>query len=121
MDRAVIRPFYLFLLVMWGALAFYTGHVIAHHGMNLFAVFFGDMAKWSWAGQFNLDFMMMLVLSASWTAWRNSFSPAGLGLAVVAFLGGAGFLLPYLTYLAWRHDGDTASILTGRNNKEPFA
>lgn len=121
MDRAVIRPFYLFLLVMWGALAFYTGHVIAHHGMNLFAVFFGDMAKWSWAGQFNLDFMMMLVLSASWTAWRNSFSPAGLGLAVVAFLGGAGFLLPYLTYLAWRHDGDTAAILTGRNNKEPFA
>jgi len=113
-----LRPFYLFLMVLWGALAFYTGRVIGEYGWNLFPYFFGDMADWTWPGQFNLDFTTMLFLSASWTAWRNSFSPSGILLAVIAFFGGAGFLLPYLTFLAWKHDGDTAAILLGSNRKD---
>ncbi len=108
-----MRPFYFALMVMWGALAFYTGKVVADYGLNLFPYFFGDMADWTWPGQFNLDFTMMLVLSASWTAWRNRFSPAGIALAIVAFFGGAGFLLPYLTYLAWKHGGVTRAVLVG--------
>ena len=112
-----MRPFYLFLMVLWGALAFYTGKVILDHGWNLFPIFLGDIARWEWQGQFNLDFTMMLFLAAAWTAWRNRFSVAGLGLALVAFVGGAGFLLPYLTYLSWKHDGDTAGVLLGANAK----
>jgi hypothetical protein len=110
-----MRPFYLFLMVLWGALAFYTGKVIADHGWNLFPIFFGDIARWEWPGQFNLDFTIMLFLSATWTAWRNRFSPAGLALAAIALVGGAGFLLPYLTYLAWKHEGVTADVLLGAN------
>ena len=113
-----MKPFYLFLMVLWGALAFYTGHVISEYGLNLFPYFFGDMAAWTWAGQFNLDFMMMLFLSASWTAWRNNFTAPGWVLALFAFFGGAGFLLPYLTYLAWKHDGDTSAILLGAKEKD---
>ncbi|MEE1876928.1 hypothetical protein [Altererythrobacter litoralis] len=113
-----MKPFYLLLMVLWGILAFYTGHVIADHGFNLFPYLFGDMAEWTWPGQFNLDFMMMLFLSASWTEWRNGFSTPGLILALIAFLGGAGFLLPYLTYLAWKHEGDTAAILLGDNRMD---
>jgi len=81
-------------------------------------VFFGDIAAWRWPGQFNLDFTMMLFLSASWTAWRNAFSALGLALALVAFVGGAGFMLPYLTYLAARHGGDSAAILLGVNARD---
>ena len=110
-----MRPFYLFLMVLWGALVFYTGHVIANEGWGLFPIFFGDIAAWQWPGQFNLDFIMMLFLSASWTAWRNGFSGTGLALALLAFVGGAGFILPYLTYLAARNGGDTAAILLGIN------
>ncbi|MGQ7830675.1 hypothetical protein [Altererythrobacter sp. Z27] len=113
-----MKPFYLLLMVFWGILAFYTGYVASDYGLNLFPYFFGDMAEWTWPGQFNLDFMMMLFLSASWTAWRNGFSVPGLILALIAFLGGAGFLLPYLTYLAWKHEGDTAAILLGANHKD---
>ena len=116
-----MKPFYLLLMALWGALVFYTGYVISEHGWDLFSIFFGDIAKWTWPGQFNLDFTMMLFLSASWTAWRNSFGAGGIALALVAFLGGAGFLLPYLTYLAWRHDGDTAAILLGSNRKDTAA
>ncbi len=113
-----MRPFYLFLMVLWGALAFYTGKVVSDHGLGLLPIFFGDIAKWTWPGQFNLDFLMMLFLSASWTAWRNRFSVGGMALSLVAFLGGAGFLLPYLTYLCWKHQGDTTAILVGSQLKE---
>jgi hypothetical protein len=60
--------------------------------MGLLGVFRGDMAKFGWAGQFNADFMAMLVMPAIWLAWRNNFSKLGFFLAPVAFLGGAAFL-----------------------------
>lgn len=110
-----MKPFSVVLMLLWLVLAVYTALVVGEHGLNLFPYFFGDMAALGWPGQFNLDFMLMLLLSAAWTAWRNGFGAAGWLLAVPAFFGGAGFLLPYLTYLAWKHDGDTAAVLLGAN------
>ncbi len=66
------------LLVMLAALLIYTAIVISNHGWNLLAVFFGDIAAMAWPGQFNLDFMGFLVLSALWTSWRHHLSPVGL-------------------------------------------
>ena len=105
--------FRLFLIAALGVITVYTAIVIANHGLTLFPVFFGDMATMGWAGQFNLDFMFMLALSALWTAWRNGFSPAGLGLAVVAFFGGTPFLAIYLLYLLARPGGDLRRVLLG--------
>ncbi len=113
-----MKPFTFVLMVLWSALVFYTGNVIAKDGWNLFSAFFGDMAEWTWPGQFNLDFMMMLFLSASWTLWRNGPTPRGAVLAILAFFGGAGFLLPYITYLSWKHDGDVAAVLIGNHAKD---
>ena len=102
-----------FLILLWAILAAYTAVVLSKQGLNLFPYFFGDMAKVEWPGQFNLDFMMFLSLSALWTAWRHKFSAAGLGLAVVAFFGGIGFLAPYLLYLSFKTGGDAKAILLG--------
>lgn len=102
-----------FLIVIWIALAVYTGMVISKYGINLFPDFFGDMSALTWPGQFNLDFMGFLALSAIWTAWRNGFSAGGLGLGVVAFFGGIGFLAPYLLYLSIKTDGDARAMLLG--------
>ena len=60
----------------------------------------------------------MLFLSACWTLWRNGPNAAGILLTVVAFFGGAGFLLPYITYLSWKHDGDFTAVLLGRHAKD---
>ena len=51
---------------MFVALSGYTAVVVAHHGLDLFSVFFGDIAKLMWPGQFNLDFTCLLLLSALW-------------------------------------------------------
>lgn len=99
---------------LWLVLVVYTAVVVANHGMNLIPIFFGDMAKLGWPGQFNLDFLCFLVLAALWTAWRGGFSATSLLLAIVAFFGGAGFLLPYLLILTLQTRGDMAAVLLGR-------
>jgi len=88
--------FRILLVAMVGVLAPYTAVVIADHGWNLLPVFFGDIGKLAWPGQFDLDFMFMLALAALWVAWRHRFSAAGLALAVLAFFGGSPFLSVYL-------------------------
>ena len=108
-----MNSFRILLIVILAAVSIYTIPVVLNHGLNLFAVFFGDMAKMGWAGQFNLDFLGFLVLSATWTAWRNEFSPSGLGLAVLAFFFGAPFLTIYLLYLSFKTDGNAAVMLMG--------
>src|SRR5690242_12478037 len=85
--------FRILLAVLWIGLVAYTVVVIGAYGMTLVPIFFGDIARMNWPGQFNLDFSMLLVLSALWTAWRNKFSPLGLALSPVALFGGSGFLL----------------------------
>ena len=101
------------LVVIFVALVAYTVVVVANHGMGLLPVFFGDMAKLAWPGQFNLDFMFMLALSALWVAWRHRFSGPGLALSVCAFFGGALFLSVYLFVLSLRAGGDGRVLLLG--------
>lgn len=108
-----MRAFQLLLIALWLVLATYTGVVIARHGLDLLPIFFGDMAKLAWPGQFNLDFLCFLTLSALWTAWRSGFSAGGLALALIAFFGGAGFLLPYLLWLTISTRGDMRHVLLG--------
>lgn len=106
----------IFLVIHLAVLTGYTLIVIQNHGMNLLPVFFGDMAAMAWPGQFNLDFLGFLVLSALWTAWRNGFSALGLVLAVIAFFGGMAFLSVYLLILSLGTDS-IRDILLGINTR----
>jgi hypothetical protein len=108
-----VAAFRLLLIALWTGLAAYTGVVVSQDGLGLLPIFFGDIAEVAWPGQFNLDFLCFLALSALWTAWRSRFSPAGLLLALPAFFGGAGFLLPYLLILTLRARGDVRVVLLG--------
>jgi hypothetical protein len=108
--------FRLLLVLIFTAIAVYTGIVIAGHGANLLPVFFGDMARLAWPGQFNLDFMCMLALSGLWVAWRHRFSAAGAVLGVLAFFGGALFLSAYLLVESFRSGGDARALLLGQQS-----
>lgn len=108
-----MTQFRILLITMFTAIALYTGVTITGHGWTLFSVFFGDIAKMAWPGQFDLDFMGLLTLSALWVAWRHRFSAAGLGLAVLAFFGGTPFLSLYLLVVSLRAKGDMNEIMLG--------
>jgi hypothetical protein len=102
------------LVVLWLVLLAYTAVVVAKHGWGLLPVFFGDMAKLGWPGQFNLDFLCMLTLSGLWVAWRHHFSGAGLALGLLALFGGALFLTTYLFVVSLGARGEAREVLLGK-------
>jgi len=101
------------LAAMVVALYGYTLKVGAENGWNLFPVFFGDIAKMNWPGQFNADFMCLLILSGIWVAWRHQFSKGGILLGLLASVGGTGFLAPYLLVATVVSKGDPRVLLLG--------
>jgi len=67
-----MTPFRAYLAVVLACLAGYTIVVGLEHGWNLLPVFFSNIAEMNWSGQFNLDFMTFLGLSAS--GWRGGIA-----------------------------------------------
>lgn len=109
---AVLR---IFSIVAFLCLALYTLKVGMGHGWDLASVFLTDLTAFNWSGQFNLDFLTYLWLSALWLAWRHNFSPAGIVLALVASVGGMLFLAIYLLVVSFRADGDLKVVLLGEH------
>lgn len=105
--------FRIFLAILWLALSVYTAVVVSNYGMGLLPIFFGDIFSLTWPGQFNLDFIFMLSLSALWVGWRHQFSVGGLALGFLAFIGGASFLTVYLLILSYKAEGDMKKVLLG--------
>ncbi len=105
--------FRAFLVAVFLAIAGYTLVVVANHGLNLLPVFFGGMTRMQWPGQFNLDFMCMLLLAGLWVGWRHEFSSVGVVLGLVAVFGGAFFLSAYLLVESFRTGGDMRKLLLG--------
>ncbi len=113
MKGGLVTGFRILLAGMLAILAIYTAIVVADHGLGLVPVFFGDIAKMGWPGQFNLDFLGFLILAALWTAWRRDFSPSGVALGALALVGGMSFLTVYLLIVSYRTKGDVKIMLLG--------
>ena len=109
-----MTAFRILLVILLIAVVTYTIPVVIEEGLSsLLPTFFRDILAMTWPGQFNFDFLGFLILSATWTAWRNQFSAPGLGLALVALFGGIPFLTTYLLYLSYQTHGDTLVMLLG--------
>lgn len=102
------------LMILWLIIVGYTAIVMANHGFNLLPIFFGDIRTMAWPGQFNLDFMLMLILSGLWVSWRHQFSLPGLTLGLLAVFGGALFLTTYLLVVLRQDQVDMKTVLLGK-------
>lgn len=105
--------FRLFLVTCLTVITGYTLVTIANHGLDIFPIFFGDMAAMTWPGQFNLDFFCFLLLSGLWTAWRHHFSAGGIALGVAMTLLGFPLLSAYLLIASFKTNGDIKAMLLG--------
>ena len=101
------------LVLLWLAVAGYTAVVVAHHGIDLVRVFVLDVRAMGWPGQFDLDFLGLLLLTGLWVAWRHDFSVQGLGLGLLAAVGGILFLTAYLLALTLQANGCMKQVLLG--------
>lgn len=108
----------VFFAILFLGLLGYTLVVISQHGINLLPVFFGDIAKLAWPGQFNVDFMCFLSLSALWLAWRHHFSALGWLLGLCGFFGGALFLLAYLFIVSLKVNNDIKVLMLGEHRNK---
>jgi hypothetical protein len=106
--------FRVYLVVVLASLTGYTLLVGINHGWNLLPIFFSNIAKMSWSGQFNFDFMTFLGLSGIWVAWRHNFTGSAIALGVVAFFGGMMFLAPYLLWVSAQAGGDAKILVLGK-------
>lgn len=105
--------FRIYLIAWIIGITAYTSVTVANHGLDLLPVFFGDMAKLAWPGQFNLDFFAFLSLGGLWLAWRHRFSLGGIALGIFIFAGGMPFLATYLLIQSYRAKGDIKVLLLG--------
>lgn len=109
-----MNAFRAFLVVIFTSVVAYTAVVVANHGLDLFPIFFGDIAKMEWPGQFNVDFLGFLTLSGFWLAWRHQFSPLGIILGLLVYIGGCPFVTAYLFVASLDAKGDAKALLLGK-------
>ena len=109
-----MNMFRIYLVAWIVVIIGYTSVTIADHGLlSLFPIFFGDIAKMAWPGQFNLDFFSFLCLSGLWLGWRHHFSLAGIALGLLTLVAGMPFLASYLLFQSMKANGDMKIILLG--------
>ncbi|MCM5511054.1 hypothetical protein [Vibrio sp. SCSIO 43169] len=109
-----MNKFRVLLATIFIILSAYTVVVTSENGMNLIPIFFHEIIEITWSGQFNIDLMCFLTLSAVWVSWREHFSGRGLCLGALAFFGGALFLSVYLLVESFKANGDIQVLLLGR-------
>jgi hypothetical protein len=106
--------FRLLLLTIIATVGVYTAIVVAEHGLDLLPIFFGDIAKMEWPGQFNVDFFSFMTLGAVYIMWRHQFAPLGLALGFLVFVGGAPYVCIYLLVASFQANGDVKETLLGK-------
>ena len=103
------------LFLCFSTLAIYAVTVcaIANGGFNWPAVYFGDLLNLDWRSQFNTDFLIHLLLLATWVSWREGFTPKGHTFGFLSIVMGGMFGFPYILIAIYRAKGDPAKMLLG--------
>lgn len=109
-----MKSFCAYLVLSLLTIVLYTLFVSQAHGWNLLYPFFNAIGSVTWQGQFNLDFLSFLSLSAVWVSWRHHFTPLGLILGILAFFGGMLFLASYLLWACMESNGRSDVMLLGK-------
>ena len=103
----------IFLLGGWIALLIVTVHALQTLGGNAaIDLFFGDFQN-PWRRQFNTDFVLHLLLFASWIFWRTESKATGLLLFMISAFCGGMFNILYVLIALVRAKGDVQRLLLG--------
>lgn len=85
----------------------------ASQGINWPAIALNDLVALNWRSQFDTDFLVYLILTAVWIAWREGLTTKGYAFAFLnIFLGGM-FGFPYLLWATYQANGDPTLVLLG--------
>ena len=102
------------LVIAWALLAFITWRAIALMGSDGSYIFLADFAQ-PWRAQFYVDFILHVVLVASWIVWREPSKIIGVICALGCLAGGALVTLLYVLVTSFRAGGDMRILLLGKH------
>ncbi|MEO0327430.1 MAG: hypothetical protein AAF217_02400 [Pseudomonadota bacterium] len=108
-----MTPLKLILGILFVVIYGYTIIVISSYGFDFLSPFLVGLAAFDWAGQFNLDFLTYLILSALWVAWRHRFNAIGLMCGGFALIGGMMFFSVYLLVMVHKSGGENRKLVLG--------
>ncbi len=86
----------LFLVASTVIIYAITALAIGNQGIYWPIVFFGDLVALDWRSQFNADFLIHLILLATWISWREGFSKRGYLFGFLSIFLGGMFGFPYI-------------------------
>lgn len=102
-----------FLVVSTVGIYLMTLAATLNQGVNWPAVAVTDLLALNWRSQFNMDFIIYLLLVATWISWREGFSAKGHTFGFLSVVMGGMFTFPYLLYATYRAGGDPKDVLLG--------
>lgn len=106
-----------FLLVSTVMIYLMTIAASANHGVNWPAVAVSDLLALNWRSQFDTDFIIYLLLGATWISWREGFTAKGHIFGFLSVVMGGMFTFPYLLYATYRAEGDPKEVLLGGRSR----
>lgn len=77
-------------------------------------LFVADIKALSWRAQFNVGFLVHLILFSIWVAWRHRFNALGIVLSIFCVLGGGLISIAYIFMLTITCKGSMRQILLGK-------
>jgi hypothetical protein len=102
------------LVVAWVLLAFITWRAIAVLGSDASYIIFDDFSH-PWRAQYYTDFILHVLLVASWVFWRERSKAVGAACALACIGGGALISLLYVFIATYRAGGDSRKLLLGKH------
>ncbi|MBB4613016.1 hypothetical protein [Novosphingobium taihuense] len=105
----------MFLIVWLIVMIGYTSVVVVGLGPDFLKPFQKIVEDKGWPGQFGLDLLGFLLLTAFWIGWRHGSGLTGTTLALVVVSGGMIGVSIYLLIAIARCRGDIRSLLLGQD------
>ncbi|MEC9362639.1 hypothetical protein [Sinimarinibacterium flocculans] len=102
-----------FLVLATIAIYAMTVTVVIGHGVNWPAVAVGDLLDLNWRSQFDLDFILYLLLVSTWIVWREGATARAYVFGVLNFMMGGMFAFPYLLHASVAARGRVRTVLLG--------
>ena len=96
----------LFLVISAFTIFLVTYIAIEDQGIFWPTVFFGDILNLGWRSQFNIDFLIHLLLLATWIAWREGNTAKGYVFGFLSIFMGGMFGFLYVLYATFEAKGD---------------
>ena len=102
-----------FLIVSTALIYVMTLIATVNHGVNWPAVAVQDLIALDWRSQFDADFLIYLLLGATWISWREGFTPKGHLFGFLSVFMGGMFSFPYLLHATYQAKGNPKAVLLG--------